>query len=99
HVLRVADAGLPESPWAALAGEDAAGNAAALRRLVDGEIGPYRTAVQYSGALALLVAGDGELGDLPDLAKRIGEALDSGAVRGVLDRLIACSRGTQASAS
>jgi anthranilate phosphoribosyltransferase len=99
HVLRIADAGLPESPWAALAGEDAAGNAAALRRLVDGEIGPYRTAVQFSGALALLVAGDGELRDLPDLATKIGDALDSGAVRGVLDRLIACSRGTQSPAS
>ncbi|MCB9705636.1 MAG: anthranilate phosphoribosyltransferase [Myxococcales bacterium] len=92
HVLRPADAGLPQSPLSALAGEDAAGNAAALRRLLDGEIGPYRTAVQYSGALALLVAGDDELDALPALARRIGEVLDDGRARSLLDRLIASSR-------
>ena len=92
HVLRPAHAGLTCAPLRGLAGEDPAGNAAALRRLLDGEVGPYRTSVQYSGALALLVAGEGELADLPILAARIGAALDDGSARRVLADLVACSR-------
>ena len=94
HVLRPADAGLSEHPWTELAGEDAAGNAAALRRLLEGERGAYRTAVQLSGALALLVAGDASLAELPEKAAEIGSAIDSGAALAVLERLVACSRGT-----
>lgn len=97
HVLDPADAGLDEHPWSELAGEDAAGNAAALRRLLEGERGAYRTAVQYSGALALLVAGQGELAELPTLAAQVGQAIDSGKAAAVLERLIECSRGTPAS--
>ncbi|HEY0135482.1 MAG TPA: hypothetical protein VGB85_15465, partial [Nannocystis sp.] len=94
HVLRPEHAGLAPVPIAGLAGEDPAGNAAALLRLLDGEPGPYRTSVQYSGALALLVAGDGELAELPGLAARIGEVLDDGSARRVLRELVACSRGS-----
>lgn len=94
RVLRPADAGLPEASWASLAGEDAAGNAAALRRLCDGEPGPYRSAVCYSGALALLVAGDDDWDALPALAARVGAALDDGSARAVLERLVAQSRAT-----
>jgi anthranilate phosphoribosyltransferase len=93
HVLRPADAGLAPAPIAGLAGEDPANNAAALRRLLDGEPGPYRTSVQYSGALALLAAGEGELAALPALAARVGEVLDDGSARRVLADLVACSRG------
>jgi len=92
HVLRPEHAGLAPVPIAGLAGEDPAANAAALRRLLGGEAGPYRTSVQYSGALALLVAGDGELAALPELAARIGEVLDDGSARRVLHELVACSR-------
>jgi anthranilate phosphoribosyltransferase len=49
--------------------------------------GPYRTSVQYSGALALLVAGDGELAELPAHAARIGAVLDDGGARRVLAEL------------
>jgi anthranilate phosphoribosyltransferase len=90
--LRPGDAGLPDTPIAGLAGEDAAGNAAALRRVLAGESGPYRTSVQYSGALALLVAGDEDLAALPDKAAQIGEALADGRALGVLERLVAASR-------
>jgi anthranilate phosphoribosyltransferase len=93
HVLRPEHAGLAGTPLRGLAGEDPARNAAALLRLLDGEPGPYRTSVQYSGALALLVAGEGELGDLPALAARIGAVLDDGSARRVLGELVACSRG------
>lgn len=92
HVLRPELAGLERAPIAGLAGEDPAANAAALQRLLDGEPGPYRTSVQYSGALALLVAGDAELAELPALAARIGRALDDGSARSVLARLVARSR-------
>lgn len=92
HVLRPEHAGLVATPLAGLAGEDPAGNAAALQRVLDGEPGPYRTSVQYSGALALLVAGEGELAELPALAGRIGAALDDGSARRVLAGLVACSR-------
>ena len=91
HALRPEHAGLAPVPIAGLAGEDPAGNAVALLRLLDGEPGPYRTSVQYSGALALLVAGDGELDQLPALAARIGEVLDDGSARRVLRELVACS--------
>ena len=94
HVLRPELAGLQPVPLTGLVGEDPAGNAAALGRVLDGEIGPYRTSVQYSGALALLVAGGGELGELPALAARIGAALDDGSARRVLASLVACSRDT-----
>lgn len=92
HTLRPEHAGLEPAPIAGLAGEDPAANAAALRRLLDGEPGPYRTSVQYSGALALLAAGDGDLAELPDHAARIGRVLDDGGARRVLAELIVCSR-------
>lgn len=90
--LRPGDAGLPEAPVAALAGEDAARNAAALQRVLAGEAGAYRTSVQYSGALALLVAGDDELSTLPAKAAQIGAALSDGRAAEVLRRLVAASR-------
>lgn len=93
HVLRPELAGLEPTAIAGLAGEDPAANAAALRRLLDGETGPYRTSVQYSGALALLAASDGPLADLAAHAARIGRVLDDGSARRVLAELVACSRG------
>lgn len=91
HVLRPADAGLPEHDLSALVGGDAGENAAALRGLLDGEKGAYRTAVEYSGALSLLVAGDAPLGELPAMARRIGIVLDDGSARDVLRRLVEAS--------
>ena len=52
-----ATAGLAEAPVAAIRGGDAAYNAAALRALLLGEPGPYRDAVLYNAAAALIVAG------------------------------------------
>jgi anthranilate phosphoribosyltransferase len=92
YTLRPADAGLPEVPIAAIAGDDAAGNAQALRGLLAGEEGAYRTSVQYSGALALLAAGDDGLETLPEKAQAIGAALSDGRAAAVLDRLVAASR-------
>lgn len=88
HVVRPADAGLPEVAIADLHDDHPHGNAGALLRLVEGEPGPYRTAVQYSGALALLAAGEGDWADLPRFAREIGEVLDDGRARSRLADLV-----------
>jgi anthranilate phosphoribosyltransferase len=97
HVLRPADADLPEHDLSQLAGGDAEENAAALTHLLDGEAGAYRSAVQYSGALALMVAADESLDQLPQLAVRIGQVLDDGSARTVLRDLIECSHAGEPS--
>ncbi|MBU6268067.1 MAG: anthranilate phosphoribosyltransferase [Sphingomonadales bacterium] len=81
------DAGLAVAPLSALAGGDAAFNAAALRRLLDGEAGAYRDAVLFNAAAALMVAGRAH--DWLEGVALAGEALDSGAARGLLARWIA----------
>lgn len=91
HVLRPSDAGLPEHDLSALEGGDAEDNARALRALLDGAPGAYRTAVQYGGALALVVAGDAELSELPAAAQRIAGVLDDGSARDLLAELVAAS--------
>ena len=91
RVLVPADAELPGFALADLAGEDPLPNAEALLRLLDGEPGPYRTAVQYAGALALVAAGEGDFGDLPANARRIAAVLDDGSARSRLADLVAAS--------
>jgi anthranilate phosphoribosyltransferase len=92
HVLRRADAGLPEHALRDLAGGDPSRNAAALRRLLAGETGAYRDAVIHAGALALVVAGDESVSTLAEQAVRVAEAIDSGGAARVLDGLIEASR-------
>lgn len=90
-VVRPEDAGLDPVAIADIAGESPAENAEALLRLLEGEPGPYRTAVQLSGAFALLAAGKGSRSDLPELAARIGGVLDQGTARSTLAELVAHS--------
>ena len=90
-------AGLPRVPLAALAGENPAKNARALREVLEGEPGAFRTAVQLIGAAALLAAGEQGRDRLPELAARIGAALDDGRALAVLQGLVAASRGTNGS--
>jgi anthranilate phosphoribosyltransferase len=93
-VLTPEMAKLPRVALADLEGEDPAGNARALLQVLKGALGPYRTAVQLSGAAALLAAGDADRDRLPDYAERIGAMLDSGRALAVLERLTAASHGT-----
>ncbi len=74
-------------PISAIRGGDAAENAAALRRLLNGERSPYRDAVLLNAAAALLLA-DG-VADLGEGVARAGEAIDSGAAKALLARWIA----------
>ncbi|MEM9463327.1 MAG: anthranilate phosphoribosyltransferase [Myxococcota bacterium] len=94
HVLTPEDAGLPRFALSEIAGGSPADNAQALAAVVDGASGAYRHAVQYSGALAMVAAGDLELSALPEHAATIGRALDDGSVRRVLDDLVRLSHAT-----
>ncbi len=84
------DAGLSWAPQSALAGGAAQHNAAALRRLLEGETGAYRDIVLINSAAALIVAGRTD--DLREGVKLAAEAIDSGAARAKLEKLIAVSR-------
>ncbi|WP_298199941.1 anthranilate phosphoribosyltransferase [Novosphingobium sp.] len=81
--VQCGDAGLPAAPIAAIRGGDPAHNAAALRALLAGEPGPYRDAVLFNAAAALLVAG--EAGDWPSAAEEAAEAIDKGLAKTLLD--------------
>ncbi|GGB60737.1 anthranilate phosphoribosyltransferase [Blastomonas aquatica] len=78
-----ADAGLPVHPIEAIRGGDAAFNAAALRRLLQGETGAYRDAVLFNAAAALLIAGEVE--SLADGAEEAAEAIDKGLANALLN--------------
>jgi anthranilate phosphoribosyltransferase len=85
---------LPQRPVALeeLAGSDAAGNAAMLERLLEGEDGARREAVLLNVAVALTVEGSA-LG-LSDAYERARTAVDTGKAREMLEILKARSRGT-----
>jgi anthranilate phosphoribosyltransferase len=78
-----ADAGLGTHSLAAIRGGDAAHNAAALRRLLQGETGAYRDAVLLNSAAALMVAD--EVNDLRTGCEEAAEAIDKGLAKALLD--------------
>ena len=79
-------AGLARSPVTAIAGGDAATNAAALVALLDGAPGAYRDTVLLNAAAGLVVAG--HTGDLADGVARAASAIDDGRARAALASLI-----------
>lgn len=84
------EAGLPSAPVDAISGGDPAFNAASLRRLLLGEEGPYRDAVLFNAAGALIVAG--EVNDWKSGVEEAAEALDKGLANTLLDCWIAANR-------
>jgi len=76
-------AGLSRHPAEALRGGDANFNAAALRRLLEGERGAYRDAVLLNAAAALIVAG--EVQDGEDGIEEAAEAIDKGLANALLN--------------
>ncbi|MBB5706877.1 anthranilate phosphoribosyltransferase [Sphingopyxis panaciterrulae] len=82
-----ADAGLPTRPISEIRGGDAAYNAKALRALLMGQPGPYRDAVLYNAAEALVVAG--AVDNLVDGVEEAAEAIDKGLANALLDCWIA----------
>jgi anthranilate phosphoribosyltransferase len=85
------DAGLPRWPLSAVKGGYAPENAAALSRLLDGETGAYRDIVLLNSAAALIV-GD-KARNLREGVGLAAKAIDSGAARRVLEKLVAVSNG------
>jgi anthranilate phosphoribosyltransferase len=83
------DAGLPRWPLAAVKGGEAPQNADALARLLDGESGAYRDIVLLNTAAALMVADKVET--LREGATLAAKAIDDGAAKRVLEKLIAVS--------
>jgi anthranilate phosphoribosyltransferase len=83
------DAGLPRAELSDLRGGSVDENAAALTRLLDGERGPYRDVVLLNAAAALMVGGKAET--LKSGAAIAAEAIDTGAAKRTLARLVACS--------
>ncbi|MBU2958702.1 anthranilate phosphoribosyltransferase [Paracoccus sp. 1_MG-2023] len=79
------DAGLPRHPFEAIIGGEPSYNAAAFRRLLDGENGAYRDAVLLNSAAALLVAG--KVDDLREGVAMAATSLDSGAAKASLTAL------------
>jgi anthranilate phosphoribosyltransferase len=77
------EAGLARYLAEALRGGDAAFNAAALRRLLQGEEGAYRDAVLLNAAGALIVAD--EVSDWRHGVEEAAEAIDKGLVNALLD--------------
>jgi anthranilate phosphoribosyltransferase len=83
------DAGLGRATLPDLKGGDAAHNAVALSRLLDGERGPYRDIVLLNAGAALLVAGRAK--DIKSGVALAATSLDSGAAKRKLEDLIKAS--------
>jgi len=88
--LDASEAGLPHAPVEAIRGGDPAFNAAALRKLLEGEPGAYRDAVVFNAAGALAVAKRGESWEARAAMAR--EAIDTGRAARLLDDWIAMAR-------
>jgi anthranilate phosphoribosyltransferase len=83
------DAGLPRATAADLKGGDPAHNAAALAELLGGRKGAYRDIVLLNAAAALVVAG--KAADLKSGVALAADALDSGAAKATLEKLVKAS--------
>ena len=84
------DAGLKRWPLVGLTGGDAAHNAAALRRLLEGDApGDYRDIVLLNAAAALIVAG--KAATLREGATMAEMVLRNGRALAVFDELVAAS--------
>src|ERR687890_377292 len=72
-----------------LRGGDPAHNASELRAVIEGRRTPYRDVAVLNAAASLVVAGAAR--DLREGVERASRAVDSGAAKGALERLIAVS--------
>jgi anthranilate phosphoribosyltransferase len=83
------DFGLARAPLSEVAGGTPAENASVTLTVLDGEPGPARDLAQLNAGAAIFVAGATD--DLATGVERAAEAIDSGAARAVLERLVALS--------
>jgi anthranilate phosphoribosyltransferase len=87
--LHPADVGLPKASPGALQGGDAQENARIITSVLDGARGPARDVVALNAGAALFVAG--AAASVADGIVRAGKAIESGAAKRVLERLVATS--------
>lgn len=87
--IRPEDVGLPVSRIEDLRGGAAEVNAAALSAVLDGARTAYRDIAVFNAGASLMVAG--AVASLQDGVTRAAAALDSGAAKGTLARLVASS--------
>jgi anthranilate phosphoribosyltransferase len=87
--LHPADVGLPKASVAALRGGDAHENARIITRVLDGELGPARDVVLLNAGAGLMVAG--RVGSVAEGIALAAQAIDGGAARQTLERLVAAS--------
>ena len=83
------NAGLPDAKLEDLIGGDAAENAAHIRAVLVGNLGPFRNIVLLNAAAALLVAGKAK--SLRDGVALAAESIDNGRAKGVLEALVKLS--------
>jgi anthranilate phosphoribosyltransferase len=88
-MLKPEDIGLPTAKPEDLKGSDPEHNAAQLRAVLDGARTAYRDVGLFNAAASLVVAGEAK--DVRDGLDRASRALDSGAARDVLHRLVKVS--------
>jgi anthranilate synthase/phosphoribosyltransferase len=89
--------GVARGTLADIAGGDAAENAAIVRTILGGEIGPRRDVVLMNAAAGLLAAG--KVADLAEGVALARESIDSGRALAALDELGDLSRRLSAAAS
>ncbi len=94
--LDPAELGLPRAEVGDLTGADPAGNAEAVRELLNGRTGPVRDIVLLNAAAALVAYDkprEADLaGQLGEALIRAGDAVDSGAARAKLSDWVAATR-------
>jgi anthranilate phosphoribosyltransferase len=86
-----ADAGLSPARLSDLKGGDAQTNAAAIRDVLAAKKGPFRDIVLLNAAAALIVGG--KAANLTDGVAMAAHAIESGAAKAALDKLIAITNG------
>jgi anthranilate phosphoribosyltransferase len=88
--VEASDLGLEPAPLETIPGGEPADNAAVVTSVLEGEAGPPRDVSVLNAGAAIYVAGAAP--DLPAGVAKAWEAIDTGAAREVLSRLIARSR-------
>jgi anthranilate phosphoribosyltransferase len=87
-----ADHGIARASLDDVVGGSPQQNAAAIRSVLDGETGPRRDIVVLNAAAGLFAAD--LAGDMDEALALAGEAIDRGAARGALDKMIEVSTST-----
>ena len=91
--VRVEDTGLPETPISAIRSGTKEENAAAMRRLFQGETGPVRDVVLLNSA-GVLMAGD-LAGTVREGVEQAANIIDSRTALGKLDALVEVSQAVE----